>query len=378
MTDFAVIGGGLVGAATAWALATTGREVALFERYAPGHTHGASHGASRIFRHTYLEADYVRLAAAAFAGWRELESQSGSQVLTLTGGITHGTTDFAGYRAALGAQGIRTEVLSAAEAAERWPGLRFTTDVLLEPDTAGRVNADAAVAAFHEVAAGYGAAVHHNTKVESLELRPATAGGGVLIHTADQTFQARHVVVAGGAWSSSLLRQVVPELLDQVPLRVTQEQPAHFQLRAGAPAEDSWPSFVHQFEPSDRFPSGVYGMATPGEGIKAGFHAVGPEVTDPDNRPALNGKQVQQLQDYVATWIPGVDPQQFEAISCTYTLTPSENFLLRRRGPITVGAGFSGHGFKFGPALGRLLAQVASAESEEAGNRLLPPIFQGP
>ncbi len=131
------------------------------------------------------------------------------------------------------------------------------------------------------------------------------------------------------------------------PLRVTQEQPAHFApLR-----DDEWPSFVHHRD--NEF--GVYGLATPGEGIKVGFHGLGP-VVDPDERDFRpEPGQLKTLRDYAREWLPGVDPDAYTPISCTYTTTPTSDFVLDRVGPVVVAAGFSGHGFKFVPAVGRVL-----------------------
>jgi sarcosine oxidase len=111
-------------------------------------------------------------------------------------------------------------------------------------------------------------------------------------------------------------------------------------------------------------------MQTPGEGIKAGWHGVGP-VVDPDRRSFLpEPVQLAALQEYARTWLPGVDADSFEAVSCTYTTTPDEDFVLDRIGPVVIGAGFSGHGFKFTPVIGRILADLAT------GTRDAPEIFR--
>lgn len=101
-------------------------------------------------------------------------------------------------------------------------------------------------------------------------------------------------------------------------------------------------------------------MPSPGEGVKVGFHRVG-AVVDPDAR-AFRASDVQrgQLQEYVTEWFPGLDPSLPEEMSCTYTSTESGRFVLDTVGAITVAAGFSGHGFKFAPAIGRVLADTAT------------------
>jgi sarcosine oxidase len=95
-------------------------------------------------------------------------------------------------------------------------------------------------------------------------------------------------------------------------------------------------------------------------------------VIDPDRRtfrpvPALAAR----LRDYVAEWFPGLDPDSAVPISCTYTSTESEDFVLDRRGRIVVGAGFSGHGFKFTPAVGAVLASLATDATARAA-----PVFR--
>jgi sarcosine oxidase len=169
-------------------------------------------------------------------------------------------------------------------------------------------------------------------------------------------FSADGAVVTAGAWSRPLL----DGLVDLPPLRVTEEHPAHFAILAPY-ADANWPSFNH-FLPTDReggFRGNVYGMLTPGEGVKVGFHATGQEV-DPDARRfRASDDDRAKLRDYVAEWFPGLDPDSAEEISCTYTMTESERFVLDREGTITVGAGFSGQGFKFVPAIGRVLADAS-------------------
>ena len=135
---------------------------------------------------------------------------------------------------------------------------------------------------------------------------------------------ASSFVVTAGGWTTKLLAGVAP-----LPrLRVTQEQPAHFAITdEGA----QWPGFNHMPGHGDAYGywrSPVYGMQTPGEGIKAGWHGVGP-VVDPDRRSfAAEPEQRAALQRYARDWLPGVDADSLTDISCTYTTTVDENFVL--------------------------------------------------
>ncbi|KRC33178.1 FAD-dependent oxidoreductase [Oerskovia sp. Root22] len=359
-----VVGGGVMGSAAAWQLARAGHDVVLLERFEPGHAHGASHGASRIYRTTYTQPAYLDLAQEAFGLWRELERDAGlpaDAVLTLTGGVSHGFPRRTEIGDAFVARGVPHEWLRPEEAAERWPGLRFEGDVLHETATAGRVHADRAVAAFQAAARSHGADVRHGVHVRHVH----PGAGSVRVVTDRYDLVADTVVVAVGAWSAGLLGAAftVPDGGAPVPpLVVTQEQPAHFALAPGAPAEDTWPSFTHAPAEPHPWPSGVYGLATPGEGIKVGFHGVGPR-TDPDRRTYRpEPGQLAQLQDYVRAWVPGADADRLVPISCTYTTTPDHDFVLDRVGRVVIAAGFSGHGFKFAPSIGRVLAELAREE----------------
>jgi sarcosine oxidase len=351
--DVAVVGGGAMGSAAAWQLARRGVDVVLLEQFSPRHKNGASHGASRIFRVSYPDRVYIDLAREAQVQWRELEDLTGAQLLTVTGGVAHGTNPLLGDLAdALAAAGVASSWLTPEAAAERWPGIRFDTRVLFHPEQ-GRLHADDAVAALQESAGKHGAAVHHDTPVISIKVR---GEDDVEVDTGDVVYRARRVVVGAGAWTEKLLGGNVP-----LPtLTVTQEQPAHF---APLVAEEDWPSFGHVFAPDSvdaaHFYGGIYGLATPGEGIKIGFHGVGP-VVDPDRRTFQpEPGQLAALQEYARRWVPGVDADRLEPISCTYTTTPDSHFVLDRHGPVVVAAGFSGHGFKFVPAIGRVLADLA-------------------
>lgn len=348
--DVVVVGGGVMGAATAWEIARRGTSVLLLEQHAPGHQRGSSHGASRIFRHAYAQVGYVELARRALEGWRELEAETGRELLTLTGAVDHGDpVAVAALQAALAEAAVPCEVLAPSDASACWPGLRFDTTVLFHPD-AGRLHADAAVRTLHGAAGRRGAEVRLAATVTSV----AAADGGVRVRLASgEDVVAGAAVVAAGPWASRLLGGVggLP------PLRVTVEQPAHFP-----PADEAtaWPSFIHHpgaLLTMERAVHGVYGLAD-AEGIKVGFHGVGPEI-DPDRteRP-IDAVALEDLRRYAETWLPGVVSTRAVPLTCLYTTTPDHDPVIDRSGAITVLAGFSGHGFKFGPAVAALAADL--------------------
>jgi sarcosine oxidase len=345
--DVIVIGGGAMGSAATLALTRAGREVLLLERFRPGHDRGGSHGATRIFRLVYDEPDYVRLAKRALTLWRELEAESGTRLLTTTGAIDHGQPSMTERTVLLDSMKVPFEVLDPAAAHERWPGLAFETQVLHQPD-GGRLHADTAVNTLQRLAVRDGAQVHFEHQVTGI----AVAGDVVEVRTGEDVLHARHVVVAAGPWTPSLLRGIV----DMPPLTVTQEQPAHFAVRTDL----DWPSFVH-------WRPGVpdsYGLFAPGEGVKVGFHGTGP-VVDPDKRDFTAREDgLRELREYVRRWLPGADPDTWDPVSCLYDNTSNEDFVIDRVGPVTVATGFSGHGFKFVPAVGELLADLVTGTAK--------------
>jgi sarcosine oxidase len=352
-TDVVVVGGGVMGSATAWALARRGLGVVLLEQFGPGHTFGASHGRSRIYRSTYAQPHHQSLVAEARELWAELEHETGTTVLHPGSGVAtaaaHGQQRLREIAAAMDRAAVPHEWLEPAAAQARWPGMRFSGPVLHEPHTAGRVDADAAVTALQDATERAGGVVRHHRRVTAVE----PDGDGVVVRlAAGAAVRGRAAVVAAGAWTADVLGDAVR----LPPLRVTQEQPAHFRPLA---PDLAWPAFTNDPDPAEGWPSGVYGLLSPGEGVKVGFHGTGPEV-HPDRRNfAAEPGQLARLQDYVRRWLPGLDAEHPEPVSCTYTSTPTGEFVLDRIGPVVVAAGFSGHGFKSAPAVGRLLADLA-------------------
>ncbi|KRA25741.1 FAD-dependent oxidoreductase [Microbacterium sp. Root61] len=356
-----VIGGGAMGLATAWRLAERGHSPVVLERFARGHGLGASHGAARNFNNAYAEPHYLDLLASARQGWDDLGRTTGEPLLRLHGLATHGDdAAVAEIATALAARGAHAEVWPSSQAAARWPGMRFDGDVLVSND-AGVVRSEAALRAMEQATTTHGGDVRFEHRVVALE----DTGDGVdaTVEHAGERYRihAETVVVTVGAWTEVVLGATVA-----LPrLTVTEESPAHFLERK--PGAQQWPSFNHLLDPArGAYPGNVYGMPTPGEGIKVGFHRVG-ETVDPDERPFRSTPRlVSLLDDYVREWMPGLLVEGSAAISCTYTSTDSGDFVLDRRGRIVVGAGFSGHGFKFTPAIGSVLADLATDPSAAA------------
>ena len=344
MTDVevVVVGGGAMGSATAWWLARRGHDVVLLEQFERGHARGSSHGATRIFRFAYPDPTYVRMAQAALPLWRELEAESGRTLVEITGAVDHGDpASIEATAAALAECGAAHELLPVAEAERRWPHMRFEGTVLFHPD-GGRCLADAGVTALQDAAAAHGADVRHGVAAQV-----DADDGGVTVRAGDETWSAPVAVVTAGPWLPTLLGGRV----DLPPVTVTREQVQHFRpLVDGA---ERWPSFIHHRRPW------AYGLHSATEGMKVAEHHVG-AVADPDTSGETSDEVARHMAAYVEAWFPGLDPEPVHVATCLYTTTADEAFVLERHGPIVVGSPCSGHGFKFTPLIGRMLADRAT------------------
>ena len=314
----------------------------LLEQFEQGHARGSSHGTERIVRLGYTSVEYVELGLEAMRGWRSLEAECGRELLHVTGAIDLGyDEELDDVAAALEACGVRHEWLTGAAAAERWPGMAARGRVLHQPD-GGWIAADAALAALVEGATRRGAAVRWSAPVEAVEV----AGEGARVVTDGGVYEAGAVVVAAGAWASKLL----DGLVELPPVTVTDELVAYFEPEPGV---EPWPCFISRAAPF------VYGLPSPSGRIKVGEHNTGP-VVDPDHRAlGPDPSALARLTAAVPEVCPGLRPAALDPHQCLYATTPTDDFVLDRRGPVVVAAGLGGHGFKFGPAIGRIVADLA-------------------
>ncbi|HEX2057432.1 MAG TPA: FAD-dependent oxidoreductase [Actinomycetota bacterium] len=335
----AVVGSGVMGAATARALACAGHDVTVFEQFAFGHDRGSSHGESRVFRFSYPDAMYVAMAMEALPLWRELERDTGEELLRTTGGLDRGKA-LDDHVTALQECGAECEVLEPDEAEARFPWLG-TSDgpVLYQPD-GGVIAAERAVHAFLRSAAARGAVLRDETKVLSVD----PAAGGVVVETERGPLRADVAVVTAGAWAKELVAPLGVDL----PTRPTRETVAYFDLD-----EPRLTTLVEWGDPA------VYSLPSRPGLMKAGEHVAGP-TTNPNDEGRANDEAVARLSDWVARRFPAANPRPRYAETCIYTNTPDESFILERHGDVVIGSPCSGHGFKFAPLIGKRLAALAT------------------
>jgi sarcosine oxidase len=346
--DVIVVGAGVMGTSAARWLAKRNRNTLLLERFDIGHARGSSGGPTRIFRLTYEHPAYVRMASVALEEWRALESESGERLLITTGGLDVGEGGRPSARA-LEAVGVAHAYLSAEAIADRWPGLRVPhgTEVFVQED-GGVCMAERTVRAQARVAAELGATVREGVRVE----RILATGTGAEVNTQAETFRAPVVVVTAGPWAGDLLRTAAIDL----PLVPSFEQVTYFALEEPSPL----PTVIDWTAHTWRTPYAVPNPEEPGR-FKVAIHRSGPDV-DADARSfEPDAERVKMATEYAATRFA---PHRAEGgtDTCLYTNTPDEDFVLDRRGSVVIGSPCSGHGFKFAPLIGRILADLATAQ----------------
>jgi sarcosine oxidase len=351
-----VVGGGVMGCATAYHLAKRGRRVLLLEQFAIGHERGSSHGHSRIFRLVYDSPDYVQLARAAYPLWRELESEAGVDLLLQTGGLDFAdpaTQSMNATRATLVATGVPFELLDHAAIVQRFPQFAVSGDVMgiYQADT-GILDATKTVLTLASEARGRGAIMLDEQPVREIQ----ASGAEVVVRTNTAAYAADRLVVAAGSWARPLLRQVGLDL----PLTVTKEQFAFFKPHEPELfAPGRCPIFVHHMEVGPA----VYGFPVYGlPGVKAAFHNAGPAIAPEIDDREVDPDRLTELRAHITRWLPQAAGNTLLAQTCRYTCTPDHEFVVDQHPEypqIVIGSPCSGHGFKFGVLMGSILADLA-------------------
>jgi sarcosine oxidase len=346
-----VVGAGLLGLSSAWALSRRGWDVVVLEAArAPGHERSGSKGDARIFRLGYPEPHYAEMAVLARERWRDLEAATGRTLLHVTGQVTLGDDlTLQAIADALAAAGAPVEQLSASVATQRFPGIATTGPVLVEADS-GVLAADACLQAFRQAGSFE---LRTGAVVTSLRQSP----GGAAVDTADGTSMEADIVVDCAGPAALGLLDVAPSAGSAPSL----PQVAYFATRQDG--DGMPPVFI---EWGDAM---IYGLPVPDGGPHAGTykiscHAPGSplDAFDPADPAPLAGDDsilLAQLTEAVERLLPSLVPLPVSTERCVYDNSVDTDFVLDRVGQVVVGCGTSGHGFKFGPLLGEILADLA-------------------
>jgi sarcosine oxidase len=351
--DVIVIGLGGMGSATLVALAARGIRVLGLEQFPFAHDRGSSHGQTRIIRTAYYEhPSYVPLVRRSFELWQRLESETGRSLLTASPCLNVGPPGgelLTGVQAAAVEHGLAVTSLTATEIERQFPPFRVGDEYagLLEQD-AGILAVEDCVRAHLDVAVNHGATVLAESPVREWSANDT----GVTIHTATDTYHAGKLIVTAGAWATHSLADM------GVPLTVMRQTMHWFRPADPAPfAVGRFPVFL-----LDTPGGAYYGLpAVDARGVKVARHYGAPELPGPEDvNWNVNDTDVSPVRSFLRQHLPTADGPNTGQV-CQYTLTPDRHFVIDwhpRYPNVAVAAGFSGHGFKFAPVVGEILADL--------------------
>lgn len=338
-----VIGLGAHGAAAAASLTRRGVQVIGLDQFELGHDRGSSHGRTRMIRRAYPNPVWNNFVDRAFSGWAALEDECDQVFLHRTGGLyaAPGQTHLQGPDIEL--------VEDPARMSHLMPGFAVPSGhaAVYDP-AAGVLEAARAIAALHHVARTRGADLRENVTVTGW----ASEDAGIRVHTSAGDLLGSRLVIAGGGWMGAL----VPELASSLEVwRILTLSVAPGQAEAAPPRLGAFSV--------DRPEGLIFGIPdADGNGLKIGVDAGA--VWDPRVPVAApTDDEVAELRALMGALVPGVDTTPAEVAACLYTMADDKRFTigaLARDERVVVSSSCSGHGFKFAPAIGEALADIAT------------------
>jgi len=365
--DTIVVGLGAMGSAALYQLAQRGSKVLGLDRFSPPHGNGSSHGESRIIRQAIGEGEeYVPFALRSYELWREIEKQTGKELLTITGGLTlqsqnsegvlHGQRDFLDLAVRCAKQfDIRHEIFETAEIRKRYPQFAVADERGYYEYETGFLRPEACIEAQLDLARKHGAEVQTDEIVDSVE---RDGNSAVTVKTNHRSYSAERVIISAGAWIARFLPLAYARLF-----RVYRQVMYWFAIRKDCRpmfAAPVFPIFIWIFGKGSEF--GFYGFPSlDGETIKIATEQFAAN-TDPDHvqRDVRAEEKRSMYNDYLRNRVPGISDRCVNAASCLYTTTPDSNFVIDvhpNNDRIIIASPCSGHGFKHSAAIGEALAE---------------------
>lgn len=332
----AVVGAGICGSSAARYVAIKGHDVALFEQFGLGHDLGSSHGNSRIVRKAYPDAFYTQCMTEAYPLWGELERHADQRLLHEVGLLYFGdaySPDLLSMVKGLKEVGVPFEILDPGQAKKVFPSLNLVKGEvgILTPE-AGWVDAKNAIEANLRVLRSLGGVILTDHPVEWKQL--------------EADFDA--FIVCAGPW----VRKFAP-----IPVQTTLQTFGYIQK----PEVQEGPVWIEDG------PLGMYGFPTEPDRIdfKVGVHELGRDVdhADLDRTPSLDHAEL--IAELASRRFGIQNPEVRSVKGCIYTSTVNEDFILGRLGERGFFASAcSGHGFKFGPWIGKLLSSFVEGDNQ--------------
>ncbi|MBI3652344.1 MAG: N-methyl-L-tryptophan oxidase [Acidobacteria bacterium] len=359
--DVVIVGGGIMGASAAYELAQKGASVALLDQATLPNPQGASVDHSKIFRFAYPEPLYIKMAVESLGLWRKLEQKAETRLLIDAGllllGNREGAFETQTYEA-LQALGLEAEMLKGEAVASRFPQFNQEASAFAAFDPSGGIlYADEAVALSLRLAQKFGATIFANERVTGID---STAQGTVIRSHSGNQWRGEKVLLASGAWT----RQWLPEFAER--LTTTRQEVVYFEpvIKDKRRFTDAQMNFeIGQFPIFIEMDSGFYGFPIHHAGaMKIGNHHKG-EIIDPyafDEN--VSAAFIEKCRAFFARVIPALaDARVVQSHICMYNNSPDDDFIIDwhpQFAGVLLTTGFSGHGFKFGPLVGQIAAEL--------------------
>lgn len=357
--DVIVIGAGGVGSAAAYYLSKAGQRVLLLEQFEINHQHGSSYGYSRVIRYSYDNPIYIDLMRAAYPLWFALQDEADEQLYVKTGGLDFGfpsTDTFQALKTSMDAADLDYQHLTQNEIHQRYPQfvLKDGMEGLFQSD-AGLLRASRCVLAHVRLAQARGATVMDQTPVTRITL----SSNGATVQTDREMFSCDRIVLTVGSWAKGLLAEQGIDL----PLKIMPCQLGFYEASKVADFEPgTFPVFfAHMTGDYGEMPYGIP-HDDPNIGVKiTTFY--GWDTVDTPSQVDYTPSQdwTERIRTFARQYIPGAAGPLISTRRCLYTVTPDKHFIVDQHPSyphVVIGAGFSGHGFKFTTLLGKMLADL--------------------
>ncbi|HKP54488.1 MAG TPA: N-methyl-L-tryptophan oxidase [Chloroflexia bacterium] len=359
--DTVVVGGGVMGLATAYSLLKRGlRRVIVLERETIGHDRAASTDNTKAIRYEYAEWEqYSLMVGRAIELWRELEARSGAELYVNSGVLCWGRDEARYARKSfktLSRLGLPIREVSLEEMCQLYPEFSPADITYATVNTEGGfLRASRCVSTLATLVREMGGEIREGCHVTGLSQRGQATEVEV---SGGERVAASHLVLAAGAWGASLL----PSMGITLPLSAHKQQVMYISGLPDSFSAGRFPVFLNLDNDFYGFPLDEAGL------LKVSVHYPGPLV-DPDVPEPPNPGYDDTLRALVRTYIPRAAEGRVPLSRvCMYAMTPDEDFILDRvpgYESVFVAAGFSGHGFKFGPVIGDMMAALVLGERAE-------------
>jgi len=366
--DLIIIGLGSMGSAAAYYASRSGLDVLALDQFSPPHKKGSHSGDSRIIRMAYFEhPDYVPLLQRAYSNWQQLEDITGEIHFHKTGLVYFGDNSnklISGVRRSAKKYQIALEEFSDEEVANRFTQFK-TPDhhsCIYEPN-AGYVISSQTIQSYQSLAKTHGSTLRADSKVLSW----TRSKDQIIVNTVSERFTTDKLILTAGAWTRSLLK----ESLSKIKLSTTRQ--SYFYFEPKLPTRFHASQFSCWNIQAEEYPGLYYGFPYKAKnsnskeyGLKLAHHIPATEIDPNESLKEPSAEEINQAFSFLEKYIPDAAGKLISANSCIYTNSVDEDFIVDylpdsdKR--VILACGFSGHGFKFVPAMGELLSQMAQGQ----------------